>query len=77
MWNYEKRLQFPVNIKTCCPDVYKRQHQSCLSQLSCKENGGRAVGTADDGDRCRCLVVESQEDSHEVCAVDTELGSSS
>lgn len=19
MWNYEKRLQFPVNIKTCCP----------------------------------------------------------
>ncbi|MDY5482937.1 MAG: manganese catalase family protein, partial [Clostridium sp.] len=19
MWTYEKRLQFPVNIKTCCP----------------------------------------------------------
>ena len=19
MWNYEKRLQFPVQIKTCCP----------------------------------------------------------
>ena len=45
----------------------------CLSQLGAEEDRGRAVGTADDGDRGRGFAVEAQSDRAEVCAEDTEL----
>ena len=38
MWNYEKRLQYPVTVSYTHLDVYKRQdisnpdHQNCKSQ---------------------------------------------
>lgn len=35
MWTYEKRLQFPVNIKTVCPKT---------AQLIISQFGGPKVG---------------------------------
>ena len=36
MWNYEKRLQYPINIKNCNPT---------LAAMIISQYGGRTVGS--------------------------------
>ena len=50
-----------------------RSEQSCLSELGCKEDGSRAVSSADNGDGSCGLTVESEQNGHEIGHIDTEL----
>ena len=50
-----------------------RAHERGLSKLSCQEDRGRSVGTADDGDRSSGFAVEAKRDRQEISNIDTRL----
>ena len=62
----------PHCVRYNCALQY-RSHNCSLSQLTCKEDGCRAVRTTDDGNSCCSFVVESESNRSEVSCENTEL----